>query len=70
MGAQLPETATVCSSLSYPALLFDWLITLTLLNCDNIILDQSAWSKSGVHVDFIAQLAPPGLCSTLVVALM
>ena len=34
-------------------LLFDWLITLalTLINCDNIILEQSAGSKSGVYVD-------------------
>ena len=26
------------TSLSYPALLFGWLLTLTLINCDNIIL--------------------------------
>jgi len=37
-----PET--VYTSLSYPALLFEWLITLTLVSCDNIILEQSAGS--------------------------
>ena len=47
-----PET--VYTSLSYPALLFDWVITqtLTLTVSDNIILDGSAGSKSGVYVDF------------------
>ena len=47
---------TVYTSLSYPALLFDWLIiptlTLTLTICDNITLERSAGSKSGVYVDF------------------
>ena len=39
---------------SYPVLLFDWLITLTLalVDCDNIVLEQRAGSKSGVYVDF------------------
>ena len=45
---------TVYTSLSYPALLFDRLITLTLAMFDNIILDKSAGSKSGVYVDFYA----------------
>jgi len=40
------------TSLSYPALVFDWLITHNLTICDNIILDKSAGSKSGVSVDF------------------
>ena len=42
------------TSLSYPALLFDWLITLTLTIFDNIVLDKSAGSKSGLYVDFYA----------------
>ena len=48
-----PQTGEVYTSLSYPARLFDWLITLslTLINCDNIILEQSAGSKSGVYID-------------------
>ena len=48
----IPEI--VYTSLSYPALLNDWLITLTLtlINCDTIILEQSAGSKSGAYVDF------------------
>ena len=45
------------TSLSYPALLFDWLITrtLTLINCDNIILEQSAESIIRVYVDLYAR---------------
>ena len=39
----LERPETVYTSLSFPALLSDWLITLTLtltlINCDNIILD-------------------------------
>ena len=48
---QVPET--VYNSLSYPALSFDWLITLTLTLTlfDNIILDKSAGSNSGEYVD-------------------
>ena len=50
----VPET--VYTSLSYPALLFDWLITLTLaltlINFNNVILEQSAGSKSGVYIAF------------------
>ena len=49
---QVPET--VYTSLSYPALLLEWLITLTLtlINYDNIILEKSAGSNGGVvHVD-------------------
>ena len=34
----------------YPALLFDWLITLTLTVFGNMILEKSAGSKSGVKV--------------------
>ena len=53
LGHLTPET--VYTSLSYPALLFDWLVTLTLaltlINFDNMILGQSAGSKSGVYVD-------------------
>ena len=45
---QRPET--VYTSLSHPALLFDWLITLTIF--DNIIQEKSAKIKSGVYVDF------------------
>ena len=66
-------------SLSYPALLFDWLITLNLtltralVKCDNIILEQSAGSKSGLYVELdykMPCLAPGGrdcsvgLCDT------
>ena len=47
-----PET--VYTSLAYLALLFDWSITLTVTLTvtifDNIILEQSAGSKSGVYV--------------------
>ena len=48
---QVPKT--VYTLLLYPALLFDWLITLTLTLTifDDIILDKSAGSKSGVYVD-------------------
>ena len=48
------DTETAYTSLSCPALLFDWLITLTLTLTifDTIILDQSAGSNSGVYVDF------------------
>ena len=53
MCVDIPET--VDTSLSYPALLFDWLITpthtLTLTIFDDIILEKSAGSKSGVYVD-------------------
>ena len=45
----IPET--VYPSLSYTALVFDWLITLTRINCEIIVLEQSAGSKSGVYVD-------------------
>ena len=49
---EIPET--VYTSLSYLALFSDWLITLTLtlINCDNIILEQNAGSQSGVYVDY------------------
>jgi len=48
--ANMRTPDTVYTSLSYPAPLFDWLITLTLTltSFDNIVLDQSAGSKSGV----------------------
>ena len=46
----LQDTETVYTSLLYPAILFDWLITLTVF--DNVILDKSAGGKSGVYVDF------------------
>jgi len=51
------------TSLSYPALLFDKLITLTLTNCDNIIQEQSAGSESEVYVDFYHHLT---LCVGLI----
>jgi len=35
---QVPKPDTMYTSLSYLALLTDWLITLTLVSCDNIIL--------------------------------
>ena len=44
----------------YAALLFDWLITLTLTIFDIIILEQSAGSKSGVYVDFDEKKAHVG----------
>ena len=43
---------TLYTSLSYPAFLFDWLITPTLTIFDDMILETSAGSKSGVYVDF------------------
>ena len=53
LGGVTPET--VNTSVSYPALLFDWLITLTLTLTltilENIILEKSAVSKSGVYID-------------------
>ena len=43
------------TSLLYPALLFDWLISFTLTNRDHIILAQSAGSENGVCVNFDAR---------------
>ena len=47
---------TAYTPLLFPALLFDWLntltLTLTLTILDHIILEISAGSQSGVHVDF------------------
>ena len=54
LGGCLTARETVYTSLSYPVLLFDWFITLTLIVFDNMILDQSAGSESGVDVDFYA----------------
>ena len=46
------RSETVYTSLAYPALLFDWLITLNLTIVDDIILDKNAGSKIGGYVDF------------------
>ena len=45
-------------SLRYAALLFDWLISLSLslVNCDNMTQEQSGGSNSGVRVDFFSIL--------------
>ena len=45
---------SVFTPLLFPALLFVWLITLdlTLTIRDNIVLEKSAESKSGVYGDF------------------
>ena len=46
---------TAYTPLLFPALLFDWLIILTLTIFDNIILEKSAGSISGVYVDFYCE---------------
>ena len=53
-GGGGPSPRTAYTPPSFPALLFDWLITLilTLTIFDNIILQNSAGSKSGVYVEF------------------
>ena len=53
MDGHIAAPRTAHTPLLFPALLFDWLIafTHTLTIFDNIILDKSAGSKSGLHVD-------------------
>ena len=50
------QPRTAYTPLLFPALLFDWSITLTLTlnlsNFHNIILEKSAGSKNGVNVEF------------------
>ena len=56
------------TSLSYPAALLDWLITLTIF--DNILLEKNAGSKSGGYVDTNRVVGSPLMvCQALVVQL-
>ena len=51
-GRTFQQPRTAYTPVLFPALLFDWLIILTLTVFDIIILEKSAGGKSGVYVDF------------------